>query len=123
MLAGFKKFIMQGNVVDLAVGVIIGGVFGAVVKSFTEDILMQIVGAIFGKPDFGTLSFKLGDGVVKYGNFLNALITFLITAAAIYFFVVLPINKLKDRRKAGEEPEEPSNEERMVQLLEQIASK
>ena len=124
MIAGFKKFILQGNVVDLAVGVIIGGVFGAVVKSFTEDILMQIIGAIFGKPDFGDLSFALGDGVVKYGLFLNALITFLITAAAIYFVVVTPINKMKDRRAAGAEDEvEPTNEEKMVALLEQIAGK
>ena len=124
MIAGFKKFILQGNVVDLAVGVIIGGVFGAVVKSFTEDILMQIIGAIFGKPDFGDLSFALGDGVVKYGLFLNALITFLITAAAIYFVVVTPINKMKDRRAAGVEADvEPSNEEKMIALLEQIAGK
>ncbi len=122
MAAGFKKFIMQGSVVDLAVGVIIGAVFGAVVKSFTDDILMQIVAAIVGKPDFSSLSFELGKGVIRYGSFLNAVIAFLITAAAVYFFVVLPINTLKDRRKSAE-PEDPTNEEKIVALLEQIAAK
>ncbi|MFN8053177.1 MAG: large conductance mechanosensitive channel protein MscL [Acidimicrobiales bacterium] len=124
MISGFKKFILQGNVVDLAVGIIIGGVFGAVVKSFTEDIIMQIVAAIVGKPDFGSLSFDLGDATIRYGNFLNAVITFVITAAAVYFAVVVPINHIKDRRSKGVADEvEPTNEERMVALLEQIAAK
>jgi len=124
MFAGFKKFILQGNVVDLAVGVIIGGVFGAVVKSFTEDVLMQIVAAIVGKPDFSALTFELGDGVIRYGSFLNTIITFVVTAAAIYFAVVAPINHLRERRNQGAEAEvEPTNEERMVALLEQIARK
>lgn len=122
MLAGFKKFIVQGNVIDLAVGIIIGAVFGTVVKSFTDDILMQIVAAIFGKPDFSELSFELGNGVIRYGSFLNAVIAFLVTAAAVYFAVVAPMNAIKERRK-GAEPEDPSNEERMVALLEQIAAK
>jgi len=121
VLAGFKKFIMQGNVVDLAVGVIIGVAFGAVVKSFTEDVLMQIVGAIFGKPDFGSLVLNLGDGKVNYGLFLNALITFVITAAAVYFAVVVPINKMKERKPAVDE--EPTGEDKMIALLEQIAQK
>lgn len=122
MLAGFKKFIVQGNVVDLAVGIIIGGVFGAVVTSFTNDILMQIVAAIVGKPDFSALSFTIGKGVIRYGSFLNAAIAFLVTAAAVYFAVVVPMNAIKDRRKSSE-PEDPSNEEKMVALLEQIAAK
>ena len=122
MLAGFKKFIVQGNVVDLAVGIIIGGVFGAVVTSFTNDILMQIVAAIVGKPDFSALSFTIGKGVIRYRSFLNAAIAFLVTAAAVYFAVVVPMNAIKDRRKSSE-PEDPSNEEKMVALLEQIAAK
>jgi len=122
VLAGFKKFIVQGNVVDLAVGIIIGGVFGAVVTSFTNDILMQIVAAIVGKPDFSALSFTIGKGVIRYGSFLNAAIAFLVTAAAVYFAVVVPMNAIKDRRKSSE-PEDPSNEEKMVALLEQIAAK
>ncbi|MEZ5323188.1 MAG: large conductance mechanosensitive channel protein MscL [Microthrixaceae bacterium] len=121
MLDGFKKFIMQGNVVDMAVGIVIGAVFGDVVKSFTNDVLMAIIGAIVGKPNFNALSFGLGDGVVHYGNFLTTLVNFLIVAAAVYFFVVVPINHLKDRRK-GDTTEDPTNEERVVSLLEEIAA-
>ena len=123
MLAGFKKFIIQGNVVDLAVGVIIGASFGVVVKSFTDDILMAIIGAIVGKPNFSDLTFSIGDGVIRYGSFLTALVTFLITAAAVYFAVVMPINHLKDRRSKGEDAAEPTHEEQMIALLGQIANK
>ena len=123
MLAGFKKFILQGNVVDLAVGVIIGGVFGAAVKSFTSDVLMPLIGAIIGKPTFDDLTVTIGDGVIRYGLFLNALVTFLITAAAIYFVVVMPINHMKERRAKGEGAAEPTHEEQMIALLEQTAHK
>ena len=119
MLKGFKEFISKGNVVDLAVGVIIGAAFGAVVKSFTDDVLMAVIGAIFGKPNFDSLTFTIGDGVVYYGKFLTALVTFVLTAAAVYFVVVVPINKMrKPEGDAG-----PSTEERMVELLERIAAK
>jgi large conductance mechanosensitive channel len=124
MLAGFKKFIVQGNAVDLAVGVIIGAAFGAVVTSLTNDIITPIIGAIVGKPNFNDLSFGLGDGVVAYGRFLTALVNFVLIAAAIYFLIVAPINHLNERRKRGQEPvDEKSNEDRMVELLEQIAAK
>jgi large conductance mechanosensitive channel len=121
VLKGFKEFISKGSVVDLAVGVVIGVAFGAVINSFTDDILMPVIGAIFGKPNFGDLTLDLGEGVVRYGLFINALITFLLTAAAIYFFVVVPINAMRNRR--GKPEDEMSNEEKMVELLEQIASK
>lgn len=123
MLKGFKEFISRGNMVDLAVGVVIGGAFGAVITSFTNDILMAIIGAIVGKPNFNSLTFAIGDATVAYGKFLTALLNFLLVAASIYFFVVVPMNKLAERRAKGEGDEEPTNEERMVQLLEQIASK
>lgn len=124
MLKGFKEFIMRGNVVDLAVGIVIGAAFTAVVTSFVNDVLMAFIGAIFGEPNFNSLTFSIGDGVVKYGRFLTALVSFLIVAAALYFLVVLPINKLGERRRRGQEAEvEPTNEERMVMLLEQIANK
>ena len=124
MIKGFKEFIMQGNVVDLAVGIVIGGVFGAVVTSFVNDVLMAFIGAIFGKPSFNDLTLDVGDGVIYYGRFLTALATFLITAAAIYFVVVVPMNRLRERRNRGQEAEvELSNEEKMVALLEQIAAK
>jgi large conductance mechanosensitive channel len=123
MLKGFKEFISRGNMVDLAVGVVIGGAFGAVITSFTNDILMAIIGAVIGKPNFNSLTFALGDATVAYGKFLTALLNFLLIAVSIYFFVVVPMNKLAERRAKGEGDEDPTNEERMVQLLEQIASK
>lgn len=124
MIKGFKEFIMQGNVVDLAVGIVIGASFGAVVNSFVNDVLMALVGAIVGKPTFNDMVLDIGDGRIFYGRFLTALVAFLITAAAIYFVVVVPMNHLRERRARGQEAEvEPTNEERMVALLEQIASK
>jgi large conductance mechanosensitive channel len=104
MIKGFRDFIMRGNVVDLAVAVVIGAAFGAVITSFVNDVLMQIIAAIGGQPDFSSLSFKIGEGVIKYGAFLNALITFLLIAAAVYFVVVLPMNKLAERRAKGQDP-------------------
>ena len=83
MLDGFKKFIMRGNVVDLAVGIVIGAAFTVVINSFVNDVLMAIIGAIFGKPNFNDLTFTVGDGVVYYGRFLTALLSFIITAAAL----------------------------------------
>ena len=81
MLKEFKGFIMRGNVVDLAVAVIVGAAFTAVVNSFANDILMQIVAAVFGKPDFNDLTFDLGDAVIRYGAFITVLINFLIVAS------------------------------------------
>jgi len=104
MFKGFRDFIMRGNVVDLAVAVVIGAAFGAVITSFVNDVLMQVIAAIGGQPDFNSLSFKIGEGVIKYGAFLNALITFLLIAAAVYFVVVLPMNKLAERRAKGQDP-------------------
>lgn len=104
MIKGFKEFILRGNVIDLAVAVVIGAAFGAVIKSFVDDVLMQVIAAIGGQPDFSTLSFKIGEGVIKYGSFLNAVISFLLVAAAVYFIVVLPMNKLAERRARGADP-------------------
>jgi large conductance mechanosensitive channel len=95
MLKGFREFILHGNVIDLAVGVIIGVAFGAVVTSLTTDVLTPIIGLVFGQPDFSAIVL----GPVKIGNLLNALISFLITASALYFFVVLPMNALNERIK------------------------
>jgi large conductance mechanosensitive channel len=99
-MQGFREFIMRGNVVDLAVAVVIGAAFGAVIASFVADILTPLLGAL-GVPDFSTASVTVGDAEVRYGLFLNALITFLLVAAAIYFFVVKPMNALEARRQAG----------------------
>ena len=104
MFKGFREFIMRGNVIDLAVAVVIGAAFGAVVTSFVNDILLQIIAAVFGQPDFSGLTIDIGKGVIKYGSFLNYLISFLLIAAAIYFVVVLPMNKLAERRARGADP-------------------
>lgn len=122
MVKGFKEFIMRGSVIDLAVGVVIGAAFGALVtqltKSFIEPLIKLIGG---GGVDGGTFSI---DGVVfDYGAFINATITFVLTAAAVYFIVVVPYNALRERRDRGQEADvEPTNEERMIALLEQIAN-
>jgi large conductance mechanosensitive channel len=94
MLKGFRDFILRGNVVDLAVAVVIGAAFGAIVNSLVTDLINPSISAIVHKPDFSYLIFDVHGGKIKYGNFLNALIQFLLVAAAVYFFVVLPLNAL-----------------------------
>ena len=108
MLKGFREFVLRGNVIDLAVGVVIGAAFGAVVTSFTKDILTPFIAAIVGKPDFSAFSVTVNGGVISYGLFLNALISFLLIAAAIYFFVVTPVNALVERSKRGEIAPDPT---------------
>ena len=107
MLSGFRDFILRGNVVELAVAVVIGAAFGAVVTSFTANILTPLLG-IFGTADFSELTWQVGKATVKYGLFLNALIAFLLVGAAIYFFVIVPLNRLEERRQRGQEPESPT---------------
>ena len=100
MFSGFREFIMRGNVIDLAVAVVIGAAFGTVIASFVADILTPLLG-LLGVPDFTTATVQVGDAEVRYGLFLNALLAFLLVAAAVYFFVVKPINALEARRQAG----------------------
>lgn len=106
MLNGFKQFILRGNVVDLSVGVVIGSAFGAVVSSMVKDVLTPFIGAIVKSPDFSNLSFTLNGSKFMYGEFLNALISFIIIAAAVYFFVVVPVNILiaKSKKEAPVDP-------------------
>ena len=108
MLSGLKQFIMRGNVVDLAVGVVIGGAFGGVVASLTKDLLTPLIAAIVGKPDFSAIQFTIGKGVFGLGNFLNAVVGFLLVAFAIYFFVVLPMNAITARMHKGDKPADPT---------------
>jgi large conductance mechanosensitive channel len=103
----FRNFLLRGNVVDLAVAVVIGGAFGAVVVSFVGDILTPLLGLI-GVPDFSTLSITVGSAAIMYGNFLNVLISFILVAMAIFFFVIKPMNALEKRRQAGEAPAAPT---------------
>jgi large conductance mechanosensitive channel len=108
MLSGFKQFILRGNVVDLAVGVVIGAAFGGVVTAFTTDLLTPLVAALVGKPDFSAVNFTVGTAVFKLGDFLNALVAFLLVAAAVYFFVVTPINALIARTRKAPAPADPT---------------
>jgi large conductance mechanosensitive channel len=104
MLKGFRDFILRGNVVDLAVAVVIGAAFGAVVAAFTKGVIMQFVAAVIKTPDFDKLAFDLHGTPIQYGTFLTATLNFLIIATVVYFFVVLPLNYLMARSK-GPEPE------------------
>lgn len=116
MIKEFREFLLRGNVVDLAVAVVLGAAFGAVVTSFVNDVLMQIVAIFVGEPNFAGLTITINDSEIRYGSFLNALITFVIIGAAIFFFVVKPINSLMARRKAGLEPEPEAVPEDVVLL-------
>ena len=108
MLSGFKQFILRGNVVDLAVGVVIGAAFGGVVTALTKDLLTPLIGAIVKAPDFSGLKSTLNGSTFAYGEFLNALISFILVAGAVYFFVVTPINALIARTRKDPAPADPT---------------
>jgi large conductance mechanosensitive channel len=108
MFSGFKTFLLRGNVIDLAVAVVIGAAFGAVVTSFVTNILTPLIAAIIGKPDFSGYSATLNGSQITYGAFLNALIAFLLVAAAVYFFMVAPMNAWTARIRRGEAPPDPT---------------
>lgn len=108
MLKGFKEFILRGNVVDLAVGVVIGASFGTVVNAIVKDLLTPLIAALVAAPDFSNLIFALNGSTFHYGDFLNAVIAFLIVAASVYFFVVLPVNALIARTKKNPTPIDPT---------------
>ena len=110
MLAEFRKFLLRGNVVDLAVAVVIGAAFGAVVTALVADIITPLIAAIGGKPDFSSLTFTINGSTFRYGHFINAIISFVIIAAAIFFLVVKPLNALQARRRTSEEEETLSDE-------------
>jgi len=95
----FKTFLLRGNVIDLAVAVVIGAAFTAVINSLVKDILTPIIAAIFGKPDFSNLTFTINSSTFRYGHFLNAVFSFLTIAAAVFYFVVVPVNALMARRR------------------------
>lgn len=118
-LRGFKQFLMRGNIVDLAVAVVVGTAFTAVVNSLVKNIFTPLIAAIGGKQDFSNLTFTINGSLFRYGTFINDVITFVIVAAAIYFLVVLPLAKANEMRRRGETPapEEtpaPSDEARLL---------
>jgi large conductance mechanosensitive channel len=108
MMKGFKEFLLRGNVVDLAVAVVIGGAFGAVVAALVKDLLTPLIAAIVGKPDFSAIAFAVNGSKFLIGDFINAVVAFVLVAAAIYFFVVMPMNLLTERRRRGEAPPDPT---------------
>jgi large conductance mechanosensitive channel len=108
MLRGFKEFVLRGNVLDLAVAVVIGGAFGAVVTAMVKDLITPLIGAIVGQPDFSSLVLTVNGAQFLIGDFLNAVVSFLLVAAAVYFFVVVPVNALNARRNRGEAPPDPT---------------
>ena len=120
MFSGFKKFLMRGNVVDLAVAVVMGAAFGAIVKSLVDDIIMPLITALFGKQDYTKLKFKVNNSTFSYGDLLTNVISFVCIAAAVYFLIVMPINHLNDRRKARLGIPEQAAAPTDVQLLAEI---
>ena len=108
MLKGFRQFILRGNVVDMAVGVVIGAAFATVVTALTKDLLTPLIAAIAGKPDFSAIKFTVNGSMFAVGDFINAAISFLLVAAAVYFFVVTPVNALVSRMRKAEVPADPT---------------
>lgn len=107
-MKGFKQFLMRGNVVDLAVAVVMGAAFGAVVTALVKDLITPLIAAIVGKPDFSGIKFTVNSSQFSIGDFINALVSFLLVSIAVYFFVVLPMNTLMARLKRGEKPADPT---------------
>jgi large conductance mechanosensitive channel len=117
MLREFRDFLMRGNIVELAVAFVIGVAFGALVTSFVDNLVMPVVAMLIGKPDFRDLTFTINDAVFRYGSFLTDLITFLAVAAAVFFFVVKPMNALANRLRSPAEEGMPDEERRHQELL------
>ena len=107
-MKGFKQFLMRGNVIDLAVAVVIGAAFGAVVTALVKDLITPLIAAIVGKPDFSGIFFTVNNSKFMLGDFINAIVSFLLVSAAVYFFVVLPVNTVMARLRRGEAPPDPT---------------
>ena len=110
-MKGFKQFLMRGNVVDLAVAVVAGAAFGAVVSALVKDLITPIIAAFVGKPDFSAIQFSINGSKFLIGDFINAVVSFVLIMAAVYFFVVLPVNTLMARLRRGEAPPDPTTKE------------
>jgi large conductance mechanosensitive channel len=107
MLKGFGQFLMRGNVIDLAVAVAIGGAFGAIVTALVKDLITPLIAALVGKPDFSAIAFTINNSKFAVGDFINAAVAFILVAAAIYFFVVVPMNAMTARFNKPAETEVP----------------
>ncbi len=120
MLKGFRDFLFRGNVVDLAVAVVMGAAFGALVNAFVKDLLTPLIAALAGKPDFSALSFTVNNSQFLYGDFLNAFVSFLLVGAAVYFFVVTPMNALMARMRRQEAAPAPPALKQCPECLSEI---
>jgi large conductance mechanosensitive channel len=121
MLKEFRDFIMRGNLVELAVAFVLGLAFAALINSFVGDLIMPVVAMLIGKPDFSNLTFTINDAVFRYGAFITAAITFVATAAALFVFVVKPIDAIKSRMAKPTETEVTDEERRHQELLAALA--
>jgi len=108
MFKGLKQFLLRGNVIDLAVAVVIGAAFGAVVTALVKDLLTPFIAAIVGKPDFSAIQFEINGSKFLIGDFINAVVSFVLIGAAVYYFVVVPMNSLMARLRRGEAPPDPT---------------
>jgi|SRR3990170_431302 len=108
MMSGFRQFILRGNVIDLAVAVVIGGAFGGVVAALVKDLLTPLIGAVVGAPDFSSLVITVNGSPFLIGDFVNAVVSFVLVAAAVYYVIVVPINAINARRNRGEAPPDPT---------------
>lgn len=109
-MGGFRKFLLRGNLVDLAVAVVVGAAFGAVVSALVADLITPLVAALGGQPDFSRLHFTVNGSRFMYGHFVNALLAFVIVAAVVYFLVVMPVQKLMDRFRPEADPSTPKRD-------------
>jgi large conductance mechanosensitive channel len=107
-MKGLRHFLLRGNVLDLAVAVVVGAAFGAVITALVKDLITPLIAAIAGKPDFSAIVFEINGSRFLLGDFINALLSFLLIAAAVYFFVVVPVNAFVARRQRGEVPPDPT---------------
>ncbi|MDR1768509.1 MAG: large conductance mechanosensitive channel protein MscL [Propionibacteriaceae bacterium] len=123
MVKGFKEFISRGNVVDLAVGVIIGAAFGKIVSALVDGVINPLLSAMIGQPSFDFLNVPLGSSEVMFGTLLSAIVQFLLVAAAIYFCIVLPLNKLNARKAAAPQPETPADVALLTEIRDLLADK
>ena len=121
-MKGFRQFLMRGNVIDLAVAVVIGAAFGAVVTALVKDLITPLIAAIVGKPDFSAIQFEVNGSKFLIRDFVNALVSFLLIAAAVYIFVILPVNALMSRLRRGEAPADPTTKNcpGMIQRRQQL---
>ena len=122
-MKGFRDFIVRGNVVDLAVGVMVGSAFSAVINSLVKDLMTPFIAALVHQPDFSKMTFTIHGSQFLYGDFINAFVSFLIIATTIYFFVVVPVNKLLTRFHGAPEAPKKTNEEKLLEEIRDLLKK